>query len=166
MIRYDKGGLKSFPQLSEDAIMTLSISTNVTTFQTSMASDEGQVYNHNAGRYIAPMVLCFTFTIGVLGNLSVIAIIGRQRAHQLHPVFPRILQNMAFADLLLLVFVCPLSALEFAQETWNLGDILCQIVRPVEFVVQMVTSLNWIGASLSTCLDFFTPSCLTSTLNS
>ena len=109
-------------------------------------------------RYIAPFLICFIFTIGLLGNLCIIVILRRRprRQHQdsnpSHPVRPQILQCMAFADMLLLLFVCHLSALEFAQESWTLGTLLCQIMRPIEFVVQMVTALSLCGLSLDICL--------------
>ena len=140
--------------------MALSESTNSTPFHHHSAfsmtledvhSDDGAL------RFIAPMVLCFIFSIGLLGNTCVIAIVRRCSCHQHQllsqpPVLPLILLSMAFADLFLLLLVCPLSALAFAQETWTLGETLCQIVRPVEFVIQMGTVLHLAAMSIDAWL--------------
>lgn len=71
--------------------------------------------------------VCFvTFAIiGVLGNL--ISILALSRCTRLRNATTAFIVNLCFADLLFCSFSMPLSAIQFIDENWYFGEVLCKL---------------------------------------
>ncbi|CAG5134501.1 unnamed protein product, partial [Candidula unifasciata] len=80
----------------------------------------------------------FTLTIGVVGNLLVIAAVARDR--RLRSITNLFLTSLASADLALLCFCVPVKCVAFFTFSWTFGLLLCKSVHYFQNVA-MVCSI-------------------------
>lgn len=66
------------------------------------------------------------FLCGLVGNALVCFVIWRSL--QMHTVVNTFIFNLAFSDLLVILFCLPTTLLQDVTETWYLGDAMCKII--------------------------------------
>ncbi|XP_071483047.1 melanin-concentrating hormone receptor 1-like [Diadema antillarum] len=90
-------------------------------------------------RYVAPCVVGIIVIIGIVGNVFIL--IGLRSKREKRPLcfLYGITQNVTACDLGLLFLVCPIFAVEFAQESWIFGSVVCSMIRPLDFATQIIS---------------------------
>ncbi|XP_074014209.1 probable G-protein coupled receptor 19 [Numenius arquata] len=113
--------------------------------------------NHTASQYelrpgeiaAATMVLGVLWLVSVFGNSLVCLVIHRSRRTQSTTNY--FVVSMACADLLISVASVPFVLLQFTWGRWTLGNVMCKLVRYVQYLSPGVQ----IYVLLSICVDQF-----------
>ncbi|NXK11371.1 GPR19 protein, partial [Herpetotheres cachinnans] len=113
--------------------------------------------NHTASPYqlrpgevaAASMLLAVLWLVSVFGNSLVCLVIHRSRRTQSTTNY--FVVSMACADLLISVASMPLVLLQLAYGRWTLGNVMCKLVRYIQYLTPGVQ----IYVLLSVCVDRF-----------
>ncbi|CAF3936207.1 unnamed protein product [Rotaria sp. Silwood2] len=81
--------------------------------------------------WICIILYAIVFFVGTIGNLLVIIVIQRNRSMRL-TVTNMFIMNLAAADLLVLLFCLPATAVQDVTKTWFFGLFLCKFVNYIQ----------------------------------
>uniref|UniRef100_A0A915KRQ6 G-protein coupled receptors family 1 profile domain-containing protein n=1 Tax=Romanomermis culicivorax TaxID=13658 RepID=A0A915KRQ6_ROMCU len=98
---------------------------------------------------VIPAVFAVVIFVGVLGNLSVIAVFSTKR--RLHTSTNTLIINLALADLLFLIFCVPFTAADYALPIWVFSPNWCACL----FYFQSVTAYASVWTLVLMALDRF-----------
>lgn len=131
--------------------------TNSNTSNLSVVSDD-LLELHEFEHYVSiaiPIVFGLIFVLVLLGNILVIvAIISNQRMRNTTNIF---ILNLAFADLLFIVFCVPSTALQHVLSIWPFGEIWCKIGNYLVYVFAYASVCTLVVMSLDRYLALVHP---------
>ncbi|CAF1107044.1 unnamed protein product [Rotaria sordida] len=96
--------------------------------------------------WICIILYVIVFIVGTIGNLLVIIVIQRNRS--MRTVTNMFIMNLAAADLLVLVFCLPATAVQDVTKTWFFGLILCKFVNYIQNMSISVSVLTLMAISV------------------
>jgi len=74
---------------------------------------------------MVPVVISVIAALGLVGNLSVIAVV----IFQMRSAANTLIASLAVVDLLFCVICLPVIAVVYATDTWPFGDVWCKVCR-------------------------------------
>ncbi|CAF1097239.1 unnamed protein product [Rotaria magnacalcarata] len=96
--------------------------------------------------WIFIILYVIVFIVGTIGNLLVIIVIQRNRS--MRTVTNIFIMNLAAADLLVLVFCLPATAIQDVTKTWFFGLVLCKFVNYIQNMSISVSVLTLMAISV------------------
>ncbi|KHN74085.1 Allatostatin-A receptor [Toxocara canis] len=80
---------------------------------------------------VVPVVYCFIMIVGVIGNAAVLTVFALNRT--LHNSTNTLITNLAFADLMFLMFCVPFTVYSYAKP-WPFPDAFCYLTIYLQYV--------------------------------
>ncbi|VDM39770.1 unnamed protein product [Toxocara canis] len=107
---------------------------------------------------VVPVVYCFIMIVGVIGNAAVLTVFALNRT--LHNSTNTLITNLAFADLMFLMFCVPFTVYSYAKP-WPFPDAFCYLTIYLQYVTAyasvwtlVILALDrFLGQQLGTCVD-------------
>jgi len=104
---------------------------------------------------IVPVLFGVVAVLGAIGNALVIIVVITNK--QMRSTTNVLILNLAFADLLFIIFCIPFTATDYVYNEWRFGLILCQAVQYLIYVTTYVSIYTLILMSIDRFLAVVFP---------
>jgi bombesin-like receptor 3 len=113
----------------------------------------------NPGKSWAPILVPTFFAVlllaGIFGNVIICYIILRHKYMQITPNL--YIMNLAFGNLLLLIFSAPFTAISYLLDTYPFGLLMCKIDQTSQNLTLGVTIFTLVALSYDRCISIRDP---------